>query len=74
MDTILQNLNLAIQEAVAAFEGPLKDARLSTLQTTDSLPDKGVWDLASQTVNLADRLTRLIQPPALQLAESYLGT
>ncbi|KAH7361335.1 O-methyltransferase-domain-containing protein [Pyrenochaeta sp. MPI-SDFR-AT-0127] len=73
MDEALQKINLAIREATDAFEGPLKGDRLSKLQTTDSLPDKRLWDLASQTVNLADRLLRLIQPPALQLAENYLA-
>lgn len=73
MDAMLQKVNLALNEAVDAFEGPLKMDRLNTLQTTDSLPDKGTWNLASQTVDLADKVLQLLQPPALQLAESYLG-
>lgn len=73
MDTTLKKLNLALQEAVNALEGPLKADRLNTLQTTDSLPDKETWNLASQTVDLADSVLRLLQPPSLQLAESYLG-
>ncbi|KAJ4342319.1 hypothetical protein N0V95_006994 [Ascochyta clinopodiicola] len=73
MDSALRKLNLAMEEALAAFVGPLNDARLSQLLTTDSLPDKDLWSLASQTVDLADGLSRLLQPPALQLAESYLA-
>ncbi|KAF9732838.1 hypothetical protein PMIN04_009605 [Paraphaeosphaeria minitans] len=73
MDDRLQKINVAMQEAVDALEGPLNDARLSTLQTPDALPDKQLWLLASQTINLADRLLRLLQPPALQLAEGYLA-
>nr|QSQ85908.1 methyltransferase [Preussia typharum] len=73
MEEALQKVNAALKEAVEAFDGPLKDARLSSLQTTDALPDKDVWNLGSQTVDLADRLLRLLQPPALQLAESYLA-
>lgn len=73
MDSALRKLNLAMEEALADFVGPLNDARLSQLLTTDSLPDKDLWNLALQTVDLADRLSRLLQPPALQLAESYLG-
>ncbi|KAF2280355.1 S-adenosyl-L-methionine-dependent methyltransferase [Westerdykella ornata] len=73
MDDRLQKINTALQEAVDAFEGPLNDARLSTLQTTDTLPNAQIWNLASQTIDLADRLLRLLQPPALQLAEGYLA-
>ncbi|KAH8753126.1 O-methyltransferase-domain-containing protein [Hyaloscypha finlandica] len=73
MDDALHKINLALQEAVDAFEGPLNAARLSTLQTSDSLPDKALWNLASQTVDLSDRLLHLLQPPALQLAECYLA-
>lgn len=73
MDDALHKINLALQEAVDTFEGPLNTARLSTLQTSDSLPDKALWNLASQTVDLSDRLLHLLQPPALQLAECYLG-
>jgi gliotoxin/aspirochlorine biosynthesis O-methyltransferase len=73
MDLVLQNVNLALQEAVNALEGPLRTDRLTALQTTDSLPDKATWNLASQTIDLADRVLRLLQQPSLQLAESYLG-
>jgi len=73
MDRLLQKINLVLQEAVEALEGPLKADRLDKLQVTDSLPDKETFNLASKTVNLADKVVRLLQPPALQLAESYLG-
>ncbi|KAK5988145.1 O-methyltransferase verK [Cladobotryum mycophilum] len=73
MDAVLNKVNLALQEALDALEGPLKEERLNTLLTTDSLPDKEAWNLASQTVDLADKVLRLLQPPSLQLAESYLA-
>jgi hypothetical protein len=73
MDSALQTLNLALAEALQAFEGKLESERLGTLKVTDSLPDEATWSLALQTVNLADRVVRLLQPPAVQLAESYLG-
>ncbi|KAF2092854.1 S-adenosyl-L-methionine-dependent methyltransferase [Rhizodiscina lignyota] len=73
MDNTLREAISSLQEAVDALEGPLRTERLRTLQNSDSLPDKETWTLASQTVNLADKLVRLIQPPALQLAESYLA-
>ncbi|RFU78079.1 cytochrome p450 [Trichoderma arundinaceum] len=55
--------------------GPLNAERLTTLQANESLPDKNekVWELISQTVNMADRIVKLLQPPAIQLAETYLG-
>ena len=46
---------------------------LARLTDPNSVPDKEVWKLASITVDLADRLVRQIQPPALQLAETYLA-
>lgn len=73
MEAALKKINLALQEAVDAFEGPLNHERLSGLQTTESLPDKQIWNLASQTVDLADKVVRCLQPPSLQLAESFLG-
>lgn len=73
MDSALQTLNLALQEALHAFEGELEAERLKALKTTDSLPDEATWSLALRTVDLADRVVRLLQPPATQLAESYLG-
>lgn len=72
MNSALQTLNLALQEAVHAFEGSLQPERLESLKTTDSLPNKETWTLASQTVDLADKVVRLLQPPALQLAEGFL--
>lgn len=69
----MKKLNLALQEAADAFEGPLNQERLEHLQTLDSLPDKELWNLTSQTVDLADRVIRKLQPPSLQLAESFLG-
>jgi hypothetical protein len=73
MDAALKKINLALQEAADAFEGPLNQHRLEHLQTLDSLPDKELWNLASQTIDLADRVIRKLQPPSLQLAESFLG-
>ncbi|KAL2759303.1 hypothetical protein ACRALDRAFT_1067839 [Sodiomyces alcalophilus JCM 7366] len=73
MDATLRKMNRALQEAADALEGPLKADRIAALQSTDSLPDKETWNLASQTVDLADKVLRLVQPPALQLAESYLA-
>nr|QPI70968.1 O-methyltransferase [Chaetomium cochliodes] len=73
MDSVLQKLNEALQEAVDAFDGPLQQDVLARLTDPDSVPDKKTWKLASKTVDLADRLVRQIQPPSLQLAESYLA-
>ncbi|CAI6098854.1 unnamed protein product [Clonostachys chloroleuca] len=73
MDVALKKINFALQEAADAFEGPLNQERLEHLQTLDSLPDKELWNLASQTVDLADRVIRKLQPPSLQLAESFLA-
>lgn len=73
MDSTLENLNSALRAAVDAFEGPLQSERLRCLKTTDELPDKRTWDLASQVVDLADRVVQLLQPPNLQLAETFLG-
>lgn len=73
MDSELQALNAALQKALDAFEGPLKQDRHESLKPTDSLPDKTIRSLASQTVDLADRVVKLLQPPTLQLAESFLG-
>ncbi|TWU74041.1 hypothetical protein ED733_002449 [Metarhizium rileyi] len=72
MDSELQALNAALQKALDAFEGPLKQDRHESLKSTDSLPDKTIRSLASQTVDLADRVVKLLQPPTLQLAESFL--
>jgi hypothetical protein len=73
MDSTLKKLNAALQEAVDALDGPLKADLLDALKNPDSLPDKETWKLVSETVDLADKVVRLVQPPALQLAESYLA-
>jgi hypothetical protein len=73
MDSVLQELNTALQEAVDAFDGPLQAELLAQLKDPDSLPDKEPWKLASRTVDLADKLVLQLQPPTLQLAESYLA-
>lgn len=73
MDAALRKVNQALQEAADPLEGPLKADRIAALQSTNTLPDKETWNLASQTADLADKLVRLVQPPALQLAGSYLA-
>jgi hypothetical protein len=73
MDSTLKTLNAALREAVDALEGPFKADLLDALKNPDSLPDKETWKLVSETVDLADKVVRLVQPPALQLAESYLA-
>ncbi|KOS22825.1 Flavonoid 4'-O-methyltransferase [Escovopsis weberi] len=73
MEEVLNKVNAALQEALEALEGPLKQQRLDTLLDADSLPDRQTWELASKTVDLADNVVRLLRPPAEQLAESYLA-
>nr|A0A1U9YI02.1 RecName: Full=O-methyltransferase verK; AltName: Full=Verticillin biosynthesis cluster protein M [Clonostachys rogersoniana]AQZ42159.1 putative O-methyltransferase [Gliocladium sp.] len=73
MEAALKKLNIALQEAIDSFEGPLNQERLNELQTTESLPNKEVWSLASQTIDLADKIIHRLQPPSLQLAESFLA-
>ncbi|CAI6337012.1 unnamed protein product [Periconia digitata] len=74
MEQVLTKVNGALGEAIDALSGPLQATRLSTLQASDfSLPDKESSELATRTIDLADRLLRLVQPPATQLAESFLA-
>jgi hypothetical protein len=72
----LTKLNLLLEDANILLQGPFNAERLSTLQVTESLldKDKKAWELMSKTVNMADRLVQILQPPAIQLAETYLGT
>ncbi|KAL6695447.1 cytochrome P450 [Trichoderma pleuroticola] len=67
--------NRVLQDATTNLQGPLNDERVKTLQTTESLPanNKKLWELLSQTVNMADQIVQLLQPPAIRLAETYLA-
>ncbi|KAL2135469.1 hypothetical protein VTI74DRAFT_8328 [Chaetomium olivicolor] len=73
MNSMLKQLNATLREAVDALDGPFKRELLDALKSPDSLPDKETWKLAFETVDLADKIIRQVQPPALQLAESYLA-
>ncbi|KAM0255911.1 hypothetical protein ACHAQJ_005312 [Trichoderma viride] len=76
LEEFLTKLNLLLEDASRILQGPFNAERLSTLQATESLldQDKKLWELMSQTVNMADRLVQVLQPPAIQLAETYLDT
>lgn len=72
----LSKLNLLLEDAAKILPAQYGDEIQSTLQPTQSGPDtnKELWQLMSQTVNAADQLVKILQPPAIQLAETYLGT
>ncbi|KAL7952872.1 O-methyltransferase domain-containing protein [Trichoderma compactum] len=75
LEDFLANINRVLEDAIAHLQGPLNDERVKTLQTTESLPanNKKLWELLSQTVNMADQIVQLLQPPAIRLAETYLA-
>lgn len=76
LEDFLTQFNRVLEDATTNLQGPLNDERVKTLQTTESLPanNKKLWELLSQTVNMADQIVQLLQPPAIRLAETYLGT
>lgn len=75
LEDFLAQFNLVLEDASTNLQGPLNAERVMTLQANESLPDnnKKLWELISQTVNMADQIVQLLQPPAIRLAETYLG-
>ncbi|PSN67012.1 S-adenosyl-L-methionine-dependent methyltransferase [Corynespora cassiicola Philippines] len=73
VDSALLNLQKALKDACEALEGPLNQERIDSLQDSNKLPNKQSSLIASQTVDLLDRVSRLVQPPVSVLAESYLA-
>lgn len=75
LEDFLAEFTLVLQDATAKLRGPLNDERISTLTPSETLPEnnKKLWDLLAQTVNMADQIVHLLQPPAIRLAETYLG-
>ncbi|KAL6862016.1 cytochrome P450 [Trichoderma novae-zelandiae] len=71
----LSQFNLVLEDATTKLQGPLNDERATTLHSTEALPDnnKKLWELLAQTVNMADQIVQLLQPPAIRLAETYLA-
>lgn len=76
LSEFLSKLNLLLEDAAKILPDKYGDEIHATLQPTESGPDtnKKLWELMSQTVNAADQLVKILQPPAIQLAETYLGT
>lgn len=72
----LSKLNLLLEDAAKILPVEYGDEIHRTLQPTEAGPDtdKTLWELMSKTVDAADRLVKMLQPPAIQLAETYLGT
>ncbi|KAL6895121.1 S-adenosyl-L-methionine-dependent methyltransferase [Trichoderma evansii] len=75
LSEFLSKLNLLLEDAAKILPDKYGDEIHGTLQPTESGPDtnKKLWELMSQTVNAADQLVKILQPPAIQLAETYLA-
>ncbi|KAL7811120.1 S-adenosyl-L-methionine-dependent methyltransferase [Trichoderma gracile] len=75
LEGFLAEFTLVLQDATAKLQGPLNDERISTLTPSETLPEnnKKLWELLAQTVNMADQIVHLLQPPAIRLAETYLA-
>ncbi|KAK1243192.1 hypothetical protein MKX07_003820 [Trichoderma sp. CBMAI-0711] len=75
LESFLADFTLVLQDATAKLQGALNDERISTITPSQTLPEnnKKLWDLLAQTVNMADQIVHLLQPPAIRLAETYLA-
>lgn len=73
MEALLEELNITLKNVCNLLHGPMENERLRSLQNGDALPDKSTSSLAIQTIDLMDNIQRMLQPPSLTLAESFLG-
>lgn len=73
MDTLLIQLNDSLRTICDSLERVHAQERLELLQSGNTLPDRKLLNLATESIDLSDRLQRLLQPPSLTLAESFLG-
>jgi hypothetical protein len=73
MEAVLVRLNDSLRDACRALEETYSHDRLGLLQSGDTLPDRELLRLATEAVDLSDRIQRMLQPPSLILAESFLG-
>jgi len=73
MEALLVNLNKSLRDAHDALEGEYSQFRQESLQSADTLPNRKLLELATESIDLSDKLQRMLQPPSSILAESFLG-
>lgn len=69
----LTELNVSLQSALKVLSGDLRAELMATLHDPNELPDRSLYDLSAQAVNLLQETKQLLEPRTVILADHFLG-